>query len=347
MVSESAYLRVYSQGCRPPGLTGNGQTPRVWKGGRGRPPYPNLPGRLPLFLVLCEVRVHENEFAAMNNEVPSKCELKRGTLLGICSFLILSVLWCAPSAVGPQTVRLRLATTTSMENSGVLQVLLSPFEKEYKIKVDVIAVGTGKALALGRNGDADVVLVHAREAEDEFVKAGYGVNRRDVMYDDFVIAGPPGDPAAIRGMTDALKALKKIADAKAPFVSRGDDSGTHKKELFLWKSAGIVPGGRSYLETGQGMGATLQVASEKRGYVLVDRGTYIAYKGKIELDVLSEGDRALHNPYGIIAVNPLKHPHVRYMEAMMLIGWVTSPKGKDIIKNFKKNGEILFVPLPK
>lgn len=193
----------------------------------------------------------------------------------------------------------------------------------------------------------DVVLVHAREDEDEFVRTGHGVNRRDVMYNDFVIVGPAGDPAGIRGATDARKALAKIAENEAPFVSRGDDSGTHKKEMLLWKGAGIEPSGRWYMETGQGMGATLQVAAEKRGYVLADRGTYIAYKQKAKLDVLCEGDSLLHNPYGMIAVNPAKHPHARYMEAMMLIAWITSPDGQRIIESFERNGETLFHPWPK
>ncbi len=257
------------------------------------------------------------------------------------------MLWGTPAVGDTQTVRLRLATTTSTDNSGLLDVLLPPFEEKYNVKVDVIAVGTGKALALGRNGDVDVVLVHAREDEDEFVKAGHGVNRRDVMYNDFVIAGPLADPAGIRGMADASKALAKIADAKAPFLSRGDESGTHKREMSLWKSAGITPSGRWYMETGQGMGATLQVAAEKRGYLLADIGTYIAYKNKVELDILCEGDPLLHNPYGIIAVNPAGHPHVRYVEAMMLIAWVTSPEGQRIIERFEKDGEALFHSWPK
>jgi tungstate transport system substrate-binding protein len=286
----------------------------------------------------------QSEFMFMKGGVCDKRKLKRNWILGVCVLGVLTVLWRPSGTANPQAVRLKLATTTSTDNSGLLEALLPPFELQYNIKVDVIAVGTGKALALGRNGDADVVFVHAREAEDGFVKGGYGVNRRDVMYNDFVIAGPPGDPAEIRGVTDASEALAKIAGAQEPFVSRGDDSGTHKKELSLWKEAEVMPSGREYLETGQGMGATLQIASEKRGYVLADRGSFIAYKGKIDLDVLCEGDRALHNPYGIMAVNPLRHPDVRYMEAMMLIGWVTSPKGKDIIRDFRKDGETLFKP---
>lgn len=264
-----------------------------------------------------------------------------------CAVALVALVWGVPAFTGAQAVRLRLATTTSTDNSGLLNVLLPPFEEKYNVKVDVVAVGTGKALALGRNGDVDIVLVHAREAEDEFVKAGHGVNRRDVMYNDFVIAGPHEDPAGIAGMTDASKVLAKIADAEAPFVSRGDDSGTHKKEMLLWEIAGTVPNGRWYMETGQGMGATLQVAAEKRGYVLADRGTYIAYKENANLDVLCEGDPILRNPYGIIAVNPARHPHARYVEAMMLIAWITSPEGQRLIGNFERNGEQLFLPWPK
>ncbi len=261
--------------------------------------------------------------------------------------LILLLLWCPPWRNAAQAIRLRLATTTSTDNSGLLEALVPPFEEKYNIKVDVIAAGTGKALTLGRNGDVDVVLVHAREAEDQFVTGGYGVNRRDVMYNDFVILGPPNDPAAIRGSEQASQALRKIAAAKAPFISRGDDSGTHKKEVSVWNAARVSPGGTWYMETGQGMGASLQVANEKRGYVLADRGTYIAYRDKLALDILCEGDPVLHNPYGIIAVNPARHPHVRYMEAMMLIAWITSPEGQRIIEGFKSDGEMLFYPWPK
>jgi len=283
----------------------------------------------------------------MRGEGRTEGEPGRRMLLTWCALLILLLLWCPSGRAQPQTVRLKLATTTSTDNSGLLQALLPPFEQRYGINVHVIAVGTGKALALGRNGDVDIVFVHAREAENEFMRAGYGVNRRDVMYNDFVIAGPHTDPAGIRGMNIAARALARIADAKAPFVSRGDDSGTYKKEVSLWKRAGIAPGGRWYMETGQGMGLTLQIASEKRGYVLADRGTYIAYKDKAALDVLCEGDPILHNPYGIIAVNPAKHPHVRYMEAMMLIAWITSPQGQQIIEGFKRDGETLFHRWPK
>lgn len=243
-------------------------------------------------------------------------------------------------------VNLKLATTTSTENSGLLGILLPPFEERYNIKVDVIAVGTGAAIQLGENGDVDVVLVHARAAEDKMVEEGYGVNRRDVMHNDFIIVGPPDDLAGIKGEKDAALALTKIANSEKQvfFVSRGDKSGTHIKELELWQSAGIEPQGEWYLEIGQGMEAALLVADERQGYVLTDRGTYLATKDKIELVILSEGDPRLFNPYGIIAVNPAVHPHVKYMEAMQLIAWMTSLEGQKIIGEYKQQGEVLFFP---
>ena len=261
--------------------------------------------------------------------------------LALCLIIMtLLVAFCASAAT-----RLKMATTTSTDNSGLLKVLLPPFEKMFGARVDVIAVGTGKALALGRNGDVDVVLVHARSAEDQFVKEGYGVNRRDLMYNDFVILGPGNDPAGIRGMKDAVAALKIISDRESSFTSRGDDSGTHKREKSLWKEAGIKPSGGWYMETGQGMGATLQIANEKQAYIITDRGTYLAFKGKIELEILVEGDtQRLANPYGIIAVNPAKHAHVNYVYAMALIGWVTSVEGQKIIGEYERFGELLFHP---
>ena len=237
-----------------------------------------------------------------------------------------------------------MATTTSTDNSGLLEVLLPPFEKATGIRVDVIAVGTGKALKLGEGGNVDVVLVHAREAEDAFVSAGFGVNRRDVMHNDFVVVGPREDPAGIRGTARADDGFRAIAGRGAPFVSRGDDSGTHKKEKALWKEAGITPSPPWHMETGQGMGHTLIVANEKRAYCLADRGTAIAFRQKLDLEVLLEGDPRLFNPYGIIAVNPARHPHTRYREAMRLIAWVTSPDGQRIIGEFRKEGEVLFHP---
>ncbi|MFQ5914924.1 MAG: substrate-binding domain-containing protein [Nitrospinota bacterium] len=240
--------------------------------------------------------------------------------------------------------RLRLATTTSTANSGLLDTLLPPFEKARGVKVDVIPVGTGKALKLGRNGDVDVVMVHSPPAEARFVREGYGVGRREFMYNDFVIVGPGEDPAGIRGTEDAVKALTLIAEKGATFISRGDDSGTHKKERRLWEEAGRNPSGAWYLEVGQGMGKSLIIADERRAYTLSDRATYLAFRNKISLKALSEGDPRLFNPYGIIAVNPAKHPHVNYRLATALIAYVTGPEGQRIIREFKKFGRQLFVP---
>ncbi|HJX32097.1 MAG TPA: substrate-binding domain-containing protein [Thermodesulfobacteriota bacterium] len=263
----------------------------------------------------------------------------------IILLLLLSVI-SSGGIVQAEELRLRLATTTSTEDTGILQPINTPFEKMLNIKVDVISVGTGKALELGARGDVDVVLVHAREAEDKFVANGSGVNRRDVMYNDFIIIGPEKDPAKIKGMTDAKEALTKVALAQAPFISRGDDSGTHKKELKLWEKAGIKPEGKWYFEAGQGMGPVLNMANEKQAYALSDRGTYLAYGEKIGLKILCEGDPILNNPYGVIAVNPAKFPHVKYVYAMAYIGWLTSSEGQTIIREFGKDkfGQPLFIP---
>ncbi len=239
---------------------------------------------------------------------------------------------------------LRLATTTSTDNSGLLQVLLPPFEQETGIKVHVIAVGTGKALRMGRDGDVDLVLVHARKAEQEFVAEGYGVNRRAVMYNDFVVVGPREDPAGILGGDDVARALARIAQQQAPFVSRGDDSGTHRKERSLWRSAGLVPAGGWYQETGQGMGRVLQISDELDAYTITDRGTWLAYQGRLQGMILVQGDPRLHNPYGVIAVDPQRYPDIRYRAAMRLIAWLTSPRGQAIIAGFRVNGEVLFHP---
>lgn len=238
--------------------------------------------------------------------------------------------------------RLRMSTTTSTENSGLLAVLLPPFEKENGCKVDVVAVGTGKALKLGEAGDVDVVFVHARALEDKFVADGFGVNRRDVMYNDFVVLGPPDDPARIAKAENGPAAFRAIAAKETPFISRGDESGTHQKEREIWKAAAIAPKGAWYVEAGQGMGEVITMATEKRGYTLSDRGTYIAFRKKTDLVVLFQGDKTLWNPYGIIAVNPKKHPHAKYGLAMKLVDFVTGPEGRSIIAGFKINGEPLF-----
>ena len=244
------------------------------------------------------------------------------------------------------TAVIRLATTTSTENSGLLAHLLPAFEKNHPYEVQVIAVGTGKALRLLREGDVDVALVHARAAEDELVAAGFGVNRRDVMYNDFIIVGPVNDPGGVRDTHDALDAMRHIADSHSLFVSRGDDSGTNKKELSLWQQAGLQPAGDWYREVGQGMGKALQITAELQGYTLTDRGTWLSYRDILPLKIVSEGDRRLFNPYGIMAANPKKYPDANYTGAMALINWITAVPAQHLIANFTINDQQLFVPMP-
>ena len=257
---------------------------------------------------------------------------------GVMALLIIGV--CAAQG----ETRLRMSTTTSTEASGLLTHLLPPFEKANDVKVDVIAVGTGKALKLGADGNVDVVFVHARPAEDKFVADGYGVDRRDVMYNDFVIVGPKDDPAGLKEAKTTADAFKCLAEGKADFISCGDDSGTHKMEKDLWKAAGINPQGKWYIEAGQGMGPVLQMAFEKKGYALADRGTFIAHEGKLDLAIVFEGDKALFNPYGVIAVNPKKYPNANYDLAEKFINYVTGPEGQKVIADYKINGKQLFFP---
>ncbi|MGA1864262.1 MAG: substrate-binding domain-containing protein [bacterium] len=261
--------------------------------------------------------------------------------------MVMAILFGICSLVNARTQRLKISSTTSTDNTGLFGVLNPPFEKMFDCRVDVIAQGTGKALKTGEMGDSDVVFVHSRPAEDKFIQDGYGVNRRDVMYNDFIIVGPKEDPAGIKGLENASEALKKIVDSQSKFISRGDDSGTHKKEKEIWENTGIKPEGQWYIEAGQGMGAVLQIANEMKAYSISDRGTYLAYKDKIDLDILTEGDPSLFNPYGIMAVNPAKHPTVNYILAMAYIGWVTSPEGQKIIREFGKDkfGQPLFIPV--
>jgi tungstate transport system substrate-binding protein len=249
-------------------------------------------------------------------------------------------------SAGPTERILRLATTTSTDNSGLLRYLLPSFEKETGFKVHVIAVGTGKALRMGQDGDVDVVVVHAPAAEAQFVAAGYGVNRRDLMYNDFVFVGPRRDPAGIRRQGDAVAALRQIAKAQVAFVSRGDDSGTHKKELELWQETGIKPAGAWYRSAGQGMEQILQMANEMGAYTLADRGTWLALRPKLnELEILVQGDARLFNPYGVIAVNPERYPDANYRGAMAFIAWLTSVEGQRLIASFNVNGDPLFFPV--
>jgi tungstate transport system substrate-binding protein len=251
----------------------------------------------------------------------------------------------APALAESQT--LILATTTSTENSGLLGFILPDFEKEYNVQVDVIAVGTGQALKLGQDGNADVLLVHARASEDAFMDAGHGVRREDVMYNDFVIVGPPDDPAGIRGMKEVAPAFQKLAQAQAPFVSRGDDSGTHTKEKAIWEAAGIEPAGDWYISAGQGMGAVLTMADEQQAYTLSDRATYLARTLEgTELEIVVEGDPILFNPYGVIAINPDKGPHIRADLANTFIDWLISVPTQTKIAQFgvAEFGAPLFTP---
>ena len=240
---------------------------------------------------------------------------------------------------------LRLATTTSTENSGLLRAILPRFEAKYQVKVLVIAVGTGKALKLGENGDADVLLVHAPAAELAFMAAGHGVNRRKVMHNDFVLVGPSSDPAGVHGANDVIAAFRSIAEKKAKFISRGDDSGTDQMEKSYWPLAGVSPAGQSwYVSSGMGMGEVLNMAAELQGYTLTDRGTYAAYRAKSGLQIDVSGDARMFNPYSVIAVNPAKYPDINFRGATEFSDWITSFEGQQAISAFKIDGEQVFFP---
>ncbi|MGD8857462.1 MAG: substrate-binding domain-containing protein [Chloroflexota bacterium] len=266
--------------------------------------------------------------------------------LWLISVVILVALTaCAQEAAEPQNMI--LATTTSTENSGLLAEILPVFEEEYNVTVEVVAVGTGQALALGEDGNADVLLVHARALEDAFMEAGHGSRREDVMYNDFVILGPSADPAGIRGMSEAAAAFGQIAATESPFVSRGDDSGTHTKEKAIWAAAGIEPSGSWYNSAGQGMGAVLTIADEEQAYTLSDRATYLARTLEgIDLEILVEGDPILFNPYGVIAVNPDKGEHIKADLANDFIDWLISVPTQELIGQFgvEEFGSPLFTP---
>jgi tungstate transport system substrate-binding protein len=258
--------------------------------------------------------------------------------------LIVGILALAPARANDRFIT--LSSTTSTQDSGLFGHILPIFIAATGITVHVVAVGTGQALAIGARGDADALLVHDRFGEDKFVADGFGVDRRDVMYNDFVIVGPGSDPAHIRGLKDARIALKQIAEAAAPFASRGDDSGTNRMELRLWKSAGIQPDpqGGWYRDLGQGMGATLNIAAAMNGYTLTDRATWANFKNRQGLEILAEGDPALFNPYGSILVNPAKWPKVKHGDAKIWHEWLTSKAGLDAITSYRINGEQLFFP---
>ncbi|HZQ74555.1 MAG TPA: extracellular solute-binding protein [Burkholderiales bacterium] len=240
-----------------------------------------------------------------------------------------------------------VASTTSTEQSGLFKYLLPIFEKKAGIQVRVVAVGTGQALDIGRRGDADVVFVHAKPLEEKFMAEGQGVKRYDVMYNDFVLVGPKSDPAKVSGTKDIVAALRKIRAAQAPFVSRGDRSGTHFAELQLWKDAGIdiaKDKGPWYRDTGQGMGPALNTAAAMNAYILSDRGTWLSFKNRGDLGIVVEGDKRLFNQYGIMLVNPEKHPDVKKEWGQQFVDWIISPEGQQAIAGYKINGEQLFFP---
>jgi len=251
----------------------------------------------------------------------------------------------APAAAGAESIVVQ--STTSTQNSGLFDFILPKFTAKTGIEVRVVAVGTGQALKNARNGDGDVLLVHAKPSEEKFVSDGYGVKRSDLMYNDFVIVGPRADPAGVRGVQDVTAALATLAGAGAPFASRGDDSGTHKKELHLWKDAGIDPqkgSGQWYRETGSGMGATLNTAAGMGAYTMSDRATWIAFKNKGDLEILVEGDKRLFNQYGVILVNPQMHPHVKVKAGQAFIDWLLSKEGQAAIAAYRLNDQQLFFP---
>ncbi len=252
-----------------------------------------------------------------------------------------------PAAPAPGAGRLVLATTTSTADSGLLDVILPDFEQQTGVDVDVIAVGTGQSLKIGEDGNADVVLVHARALEDAFMEAGHGLRREDVMYNDFIILGPADDPAGVAGSASAADAFAAIAAAEAPFVSRGDNSGTHTKELAVWEAAGIEPAGDWYIASGQGMGAVLTMANEQQAYTLSDRATYLARTLEgTDLVILFEGDAVLFNPYGVITVNPEKNPNIQGELADQFVDWMVSLPTQEMIAQFgaEEFGQPLFTP---
>jgi tungstate transport system substrate-binding protein len=273
----------------------------------------------------------------------------RCRLLGGLLVLLLAFPLAANSADDGETF-ITLASTTSTRDSGLLDAILPMFREASGVAVRVIAVGTGRALELGRRGDVDALLVHDRASEDAFVASGDGLFRRDVMFNDFVLIGPSADPAGIAGLSSATEALRRIAAKQAPFLSRGDDSGTHKAELRLWRAAAVDPSGASgswYRETGNGMGATLNTATELDAYVLTDRGTWLSFRNRGDLVILLEGDPPLHNPYGVLVVDPAKHPHAKVEAATALADWLVSAEGQEAIAAYRVAGQPLFFPNPE
>ena len=266
--------------------------------------------------------------------------------------LAISVLFAAclqGSNASAQEKSIVVSSTTSTEQSGLFNYMLPIFKMKTGIEVKVVAVGTGQALDIGRRGDADVVFVHDKPAEEKFVEEGFSTKRYEVMYNDFVLIGPKADPAKIAGGKDIQVALQKIAIAQAPFVSRADKSGTHAAELRYWKGAGITPSSSQswYKETGSGMGPALNTASAMNGYILADRGTWLSFKNRGDLVILVQGDPKLFNQYGVMLVNPAKFPHVKKVQGQEFIDWLISKNGQDVIASYKIDGEQLFFPNAK
>ncbi len=269
-----------------------------------------------------------------------KCCIRFVVMVWLSSILMVPCAWADGKSI-------LLQSTTSTANSGLYDHILPLFKDKTGIQVNVVAVGTGQAIKNAKNGDADVLLVHAKSAEEKFVDEGYGVKRFDVMYNDFIIVGPPSDPARIVGTRDAATALQIIAKSESIFTSRGDNSGTHKKELSLWEAADVDPStasGTWYRETGSGMGATLNAAVGMGAYALTDRGTWISFKNRGEFRILVQGDKHLFNQYGVILVNPKKHTRVKAAEGQMFIDWILSDEGQSAIASYKLDGQQLFYP---
>jgi tungstate transport system substrate-binding protein len=263
----------------------------------------------------------------------------------VIAAVAIAVLWAAPASAQDKSIV--IASTTSTQDSGLFGHILPLFKAKTGIDSKVVSQGTGQALDTARRGDADVVFVHAKSLEEKFVADGFGVKRLPVMYNDFIVIGPKSDPAGIKGRKDVADALKTIQGKGAPFISRGDKSGTHNAELNLWKIAGIdiaTDKGPWYREIGQGMGAALNTASASNAYVLADRGTWISFRNRGELEIVVEGDKRLFNQYGVILVNPAKHPHVKKEFGQRFVDWITSPEGQKAIADYKLNGQQLFFP---
>ena len=276
----------------------------------------------------------------------SKTTSRPTALLRVALTLAIGVLTFSGAASG-ESRKITVASTTSTQNSGLFEWLLPQFTAESGIEVQVVAVGTGQAIRIATNGDADLLLVHHEASERKFVADGLGLERHPVMHNDFVLVGPGADPAGIGGMSDIATALRRIGEGEQVFVSRGDDSGTHKKELELWSASGFDPqpaSGSWYRESGSGMGATLNTASAMNGYTLSDRASWVSFGNKGDFEILVEGDPRLHNPYAAIVVNPKKHPHVKVKEAQAFVDWLISAQGQAAIAAFRVDGQQLFFP---